>query len=165
MKKWLVIMISIVLVVALTACGGGGNSGGGDSGGSNGGASENQIKGVVETAGNLTVMVPESWTLEPGNAGGIEDNNSLFLLKDDSMSTYLWIMAKTQDQFEGQMEIGDRLDIEPFTTGDFNWEAFGDGIAAPIEGGHIMVMQYGLDYGDETVQAVLSSIQWNGEAE
>ncbi len=87
-RLWLRTIASVVLVLALAACGSGAPSGGGEDGGDDGSASDyrwslvipatfDEIKGTTSTISGTaitgTASVPAGWSLEMSRPGGFVD--------------------------------------------------------------------------------------------
>lgn len=166
MKRFVSITLAILmvctLVLALSACGKKPDAP--DNGGKtdNGGEAP-AAKGSVETAGNITVLVPEGWVLIPGNAGGIEDDNSLFLKASEDAREYIWVTINTQANIDSSVEHNSSAAIDPITVNGVQWQGKETAVYAPIGDVIYFVMTYGYTANDAVVQNVLSSLADNAK--
>ncbi|MGN0487861.1 MAG: hypothetical protein ACI4HO_01210 [Ruminococcus sp.] len=139
----LAVIIAATMIFAVTGC-----SGGADN-----------PAGEVKTAGNLSVFVPEKWTLIPGTAGGIEDDNSLFLKESEDSTEYLWVQIQDKDTVKSSLESSLEDDIEPITLDGVEWTGKVNMITAEKDGTVFLVAQYGYDFNDSLVQYILKSVK------
>lgn len=160
MKRLLGIALALMLVISLAACGGGGSGAGTDSGVGNSGATTEKTSGETVTTGNITHLVPEGWRVKAGSAGGIENDNSLFLLSTDSDAPFLWIQIVDADNRDSSLESGDG-ELDPFTAGDMEWSGKQNIITATADDGTIwLVRTAGMEgFESNTVRDVLGSIK------
>lgn len=158
MKKLLCICTAILLMLfAFTGCGGS-DSKGTESGGKSEVETTAPI-GEAKTAGNIKVLVPDGWKLTPGSAGGIEDDNSLFLTPEDRLMDYVWVQITDKGTIDNSLGMNNEKDIEPITINGIKWQGKKNQIYAEINGDYWLISQYNCDFNDEIVQAIIASVE------
>ena len=153
-------MLMVACLAAFTACSGGSETpadNGGDTKTEESGAAES--KGKVETAGNITVLVPDGWTLQPGTAGDSSDENSCFVMMGSSMSDgYVWVTISDESTAANSIAGHKTDEVEPFTVNGIEWSGKDGCFSGTIGDDLYLIMLYGLTHDDANVQAILSSL-------
>jgi hypothetical protein len=163
-------ILALVLMLALTvtlfaACGGEKTDADGDSG-------DAKVKGETQTWGNVTLFVPEEYTLNGGNVIDPEDPDVLTLNKGDSFRDYIMLSANfTEDNATSSIDTTRSLndgaeDIE-IAAGANTWKGVAYNasgvdcisVYANIGEGYVVVSSAGLTKDDAVLSAVLESVQ------
>ena len=183
MKKLLrLIALSIsftALAMTMVSCG---NESGSTSGTSTaketeketeGTASEASPAGKIETWGNLTVFVPEGFSLTGGSLLSKEDQNSLWIQLDANKSIYYLISIVAEDVAKNGVETTKEMNAEydpvdvKFTTGSIEWTGVSyvySGstdcfyIYSNIDGKTVIVQAGWNTYDSEQTKTILASI-------
>lgn len=160
-RSLLAAAMAITMVFAAAGCSDKGGNADSNGGINSSAPAKEEITGTEQTAGNISIFVPDGWTLQAGNAGGIEDDNSLFLLKDpnDMSKGYLWVQIMDSEVVKSNIEEQSTADISPFTAGGVEWWGKENAIGAEKDGAQFMIFQYGLNFSDEVVVKVLESVK------
>ena len=116
------------------------------------------VAGTKQTAGNITVLVPDGWVLIPGNAGGVEDDNSLFLKKSEDAREYIWVTISNQGNVDSSLKYNSNAEIAPFTVNGVQWQGKENAYYATIGEALYFVMTYGFEHTDPQMQAILGSL-------
>ena len=158
-------IIALVLVLIMTAtlfaaCGG---SDVGDNG--------DDVKGETQTSGNITIFVPEGFTLKGEDMFGDEDPNKLTLSKDGSSFDYFMVSAGfTQDNaemsIEGTRSANEGCEDVEIKVGDVTWTGVAYTwssvdvvvVTAPMGEGYVLFTSSGHGKDDATCKTVLESI-------
>ncbi len=119
---------------------------------------ESTVTGTMQTAGNITVLVPEGWVLIPGTAGGVEDDNSLFLKASEDAREYIWVTINTRANIDSSLKVNTSAEIAPFKVNGVEWQGKENAVYAPIGDVIFFVMTYGYTASDAEMQAVLGSL-------
>ena len=167
-KSTKIVSVVLMLVMAATllaACGGGNAA---DTDGGNGGSG---AKGETQTWGNITVFVPEGFTLNGGDMFDKEDPDKLTLNKDGSSYEYFMVTAGfTQDNaemsIEGTRQANEGTEDVEIKVGDVTWKGVAYTwssldevvVAAPMGEGYVLFTSSGHGKDDATFKAVLESL-------
>ena len=109
-----ILMLAVLMVVTVAACGkdepaASGASSNASSGASSDAASDVSsnvaVQGKTETWGNITVAVPEGMTFKGGNALDEEDPNVVTLQKEDNAFNY-YLITVVADEEQAKNDIG-----------------------------------------------------------
>ena len=118
------------------------------------------VQGVKETAGNITVLVPDGWHLEPGGPGGKQNDDSVFVVNGDAQGApYIWVQKQTIGNIQSSVASSSSAEIEPFSINGVKWQ--GKSAAFYGEPGgelYIIMMHPSLSYEDDNVLAVVGSL-------
>ena len=111
-----------------------------------------------ETVGNIALNVPEGWVVVPGNAGGQEDDNSLFLKENDNAREYIWVTINRQANIDSSLKYNNSAEIAPFELNGVTWQGKETGVYGDVGGTLFFVMTYGYTANDQVVRDVLASL-------
>ncbi len=129
MKKWIALLLTLVMTLSFAACGAGNNNPNDPAG--------KDVVGETYDAGNLTVFVPENWkqfavmdiwsedadAVDPDKLNLVKNGQSEWdLLTKPSIQVLHYapgsMLTPSKDFYEGA------VDIAPITAGDLTWEGF-----------------------------------------
>ena len=118
------------------------------------------IEGEKETAGNITVFVPEGYSARSGNPDGSRNDDSVFIMSgEDFQSDYLWVEWQTMGNIQSSVESNSSEAIEPFSINGVIWRGKERAFYAQLGGGFCIVMlSPGLSYNSEPVLAAVGSL-------
>ncbi len=168
MKKFLkiiaLVMMLTLVVTVFASCGD-------KKEGSDEGASEASAKGETQTWGNITIFVPEGYTLNGGDMFDSENPDKLTLNKEGSSYDYVMISANfTEDNAVSSIDTTKEMnegseDVE-ITAGANTWKGVAynasgvDCISlyAKIGEGYVVLSSAGMSKDDATFKTVLESI-------
>lgn len=118
MKKTIAILLALVLMVSLVACGGKDSDKGGK---------KEEVKGSQQSWGMISVFVPEGYVLNGGSITGIDDTDETqcsIQPEQATMYDYFWIAVKDADfaasSIETTKDVNSAEDIT-ITAGDKDW--------------------------------------------
>lgn len=121
MKKFIALMLVLVLTLGLVACGGSADNGGDETE-----ATTAEVKGAVGTAGKISVFVPEGYNLNVGSITGSSDDDSQCYIQPETpnMFDYYWIMIRDSEENAASnvamtKEVNNAADIT--ITADTTW--------------------------------------------
>ena len=118
MKKMLSIVLAFTMLAALCACGSGGESGGG------GGAES--VKGSTQEWGNLSLFVPDGYSLIGGSLIDAEDPDSAWILLDsDNTHYFLIVIVEDKEDAVGSLEMTKEANEANGGAGDVTMNAGG----------------------------------------
>ena len=152
MKRTVALLLVLILGIAmLVGCGGKDNNSDGNDGGTG------EI-GEEQTVGNITLLVPVGWHVIPGDAGGLENDNSLFLKKTPNASEYLWINIIGENDIS--LRHNNNEDITPFTVDGIEWTGKINMVTATAGDTKWLVSTYGFEgFADQTIRAIIGSLK------
>ncbi|MCQ2456576.1 MAG: hypothetical protein MJ096_04385 [Clostridia bacterium] len=108
MKKILAIVLMLVLVLSLAACGKGEDAGT-DNGGKETEEVKEEMKGEVNTWGKISVFVPEGFTFGQGSITGVDDTDETqcYLKGGDQydMYHYFWIVVTEEESAKSNVDM------------------------------------------------------------
>jgi len=161
MKKFIkiacIVMILALTVTMFASCGGGEDSA--------------DVKGETQTWGDITLFVPEEYTLKGGDMFGDEVPNRLTLNKGESSFEYIMVgSGYTEDEVDSSIEMTRSInegceDIE-IKAGANTWTGVAYNslgvdcvsVSAPIGDGYVLITSAGAAKDDAAFNAVLESI-------
>ena len=181
-KKVALLMCILVMVCSLAACGGsdGDSAGSGSSGKNNDTSSttpepeEAKIKGTTESWGIYSeILVPEGMHIRTGNTTDENDENAVWVNKDDNAMNYFYFVLSTEEQSQkdvaATLQVNDKFTPEEVSvkTGDIEWKGvgysyLGSDVAqmyATIGDKVINVRMTGFAYNSDYAKAILGSIK------
>lgn len=186
MKKFLCIVLAMLMLLSLAACGK-------DKPKDNGDGGKQEVKGEIFDAGNVQALAPKGWKAFPANDVFAEDENAtdpdvITICKGAKSSfdmltnplvriDYYGPDTELWGGLEGLKEwYTDVKDLESFQCGKYTWEGFTTtdyglmAILVAVDGEtEIQVSVYletdggKISLEDEDVQAILASIQPSGK--
>lgn len=104
MKKLIALLLAVMLVLCLVACGGDANPDGGDKPAE----TEAQLKGEQKTWGQISVFVPEGYVLGGGSITGVDDTDETQCYiqgETPSMYDYYWICVQDAETAASNIEL------------------------------------------------------------
>ena len=135
------------------------------------GGDSSDVKGETQTSGNITIFVPEGFTLKGEDMFGDEDPNKLTLSKDGSSFDYFMVSAGfTQDNaemsIEGTRSANEGCEDVEIKVGDVTWTGVAYTwssvdvvvVTAPMGEGYVLFTSSGHGKDDATFKTVLESI-------
>ena len=182
-KKAALLMCILVMVCSLAACGGsdGDSAGSGSSGKNNDTTStttpepeEEKIKGTTESWGIYSeIFVPEGMHIRTGNTTDANDENAVWVNKDDNAMNYFYFVLSTEEQSQkdiaATLQVNDKYTPEEVSvkTGDIEWKGvgysyLGSDVAqmyATISDKVINVRMTGFAYNSDYAKAILGAIK------
>ena len=182
-KKVALLMCILVMVCSLAACGGKDeNSVGSDSTGKNNDTTstttpepeEEKIKGTTGSWGIYSeIFVPEGMHIRTGNTTDENDENAVWVNKDDNAMNYFYFVLSTEEQSQkdvaATLQVNDKFTPEEVSvkTGDIEWKGvgysyLGSDVAqmyATIGDKVINVRMTGFAYNSDYAKAILGSIK------
>ena len=181
-KKAAMLMCILVMVCSLAACSGkDGDSTGSDSSGKNNDTSSTtpepeaeKIKGTTESWGIYSeIFVPEGMHIKTGNTTDANDENAVWVNKDDNAMNYFYFVLSTEEQSQKDiattLEVNAKYNPEEVTikTGDYEWKGLAYNylstdvaqMYATIGDKVINVRMTGFAYNSDYATAVLGAIK------
>ena len=125
------------------------------------------VAGAEETWGNISVLVPDGMVLNGGSLIDKEDPNTLWVQDPDSMTPYFLISLYSEENaassIETTKELNDGQDITPFALNGVEWTGVDyDSGGLPcfqVMGGGFLVSGAGYGLDDDAALAVLASLE------
>ena len=151
MKKTFMLFISIVTALFSVAC-------------SSVTPVVQNIPGTVSDIGNINVLVPEGWAIEPGLPGGYESDDSVFLRPYENSDEYIWIQIMTEEDKNSAVKVNTTEKISAINLTNGKWKGKESLISSTIDNKTFAVSNNGIDFNDDTVIAILNSIKPVGQA-
>lgn len=158
MKKLVLILSAALLALCFAGCG----------------AKDNGVAGTIDSAGNLSIFVPDGYTMVPGGPFGVPegDENSIGLLptdSEDTLSDYVQVYLQTETEAKAGVELtktlNDAKEVKK-TVGNSEWtgcEYTANDVTylslwAPYEDKGLQVNMGGHELDDSFTYAVLDSL-------
>ncbi|MBQ7715276.1 MAG: hypothetical protein IJT70_05340 [Clostridia bacterium] len=164
LKIFAVVMVLALVVTVFAACGD--KKEGTDEDGS-----ADDAKGATQTWGNITIFVPEGYTLNGGDMFDKEDPDKLTLNKEGSSYDYVMVSANfTEDEATTSIDttksFNDGCEDVEITAGANTWKGVAynasgvDCISlyAQIGEGYVVLSSGGMSKDDATFKTILGSI-------
>ena len=156
MKRILSILLAVLMLSAFAFAGCAKKTEPADNGGKD--AGDEPVTDERETVGNIVLRVPEGWVVVPGNAGGQEDDNSLFLKATDDAREYIWVTINQQANVDSSLKYNNSEEIAPFELNGVTWQGKQTGVYGTVDGTLFFIMTYGYTSDDQVVRDVLASL-------
>ncbi len=172
MKRLFALLLVLIMILTLVACGGGTDPGteAPEGGSSDEGGTPDQISGKTYDTGNFTAQIPDGWMENPvtdmwSDDPEALDPNGLQIIKDGSSAFDILTKAYVDIDYYGPETdmmtpssewYQEAADLAPITAGSTTWKGF-----TAVSGGNKMTVLYAGEAGAAQYQVVL----WcNGDA-